>query len=221
MHSPTRSLLFVPLVTIAIYACSDAEAPGGPPSGYEDVLLEGDVTTETLVAFSEALAQRGVVDTEFQKAVFDWPADGETRPKSPPTPFCWHIGPIAKKNNDSPAAVHWSKLGSANVFAPVESARFAAPLRELFGAPRPAWADEKLYNGRGTFLVFSTKTNPKLLRIFTSAVVFQPSQAMWDEMAATGEPITATLTSATFQQGRIGPDDGPFSGASITITIAP
>lgn len=221
MHSPTRSLLFVPLVSIAIYACSDAEAPENPLKGYEDVLLEGDVTTETLVAFSEALAQRGVVDTEFQKAVFDWPADGEIRPKSPPTPFCWHIGPISKKNNASSSGAHWAGLGSSKFFDPIESEGFAAPLRELFGAPRQAFAAEKLYNGRGTFLVFSTKTNPKLLRIFTSAVVFHPSEAMWEEMAATGEPITATLTSATFQQGRIGPDDGPFSGSSITITIAP
>lgn len=220
MRMHLRSLLFVPIASIAIYSCSDEEdAPSRPPSGYEDVLIEGSVTNETLAAFAEALAQRGAVNIEDQKAVFDWPADGETRPKSPPTPFCWHIGPIADRMDSS--VERWAGIESLMPYASRASEPFASPLREWLGAPRQAFAQGESYTGRGTFLVFSTDTNPNLLRVFTSAQVFIPSQAVWDEFAATGKPITATLTSATFQQDRIGPNDGPFAGASITITIAP
>lgn len=221
MQLHIRSLLFVPIASVAIYSCSSHEEDAsGPPSGYEDVLLQGAVTDETLVAFSETLAQRGTADVASQKAVFIWPADGEILPKASLPAFNWQIGTTTKRMDSSPA-VRWAGLGSFMPHAPAEPKPFASPLRELLGAPRQAFAHGDPYNGTGTFLVFSTDTNPKLLRIFTSALTFTPSQEAWDAMVATGKPITAILTSAIFEENRIGPDEGPFVGASIKFTIAP
>ena len=70
MH--VRSILLIPLATGAIYACSDADVPAtGAPAGYEDVLLEGAVTDETLVAFVQALEKGPPADAPSKSAVFD------------------------------------------------------------------------------------------------------------------------------------------------------
>lgn len=220
MQMHIRSLLFIPIASVAIYSCSHDEDTAGPPSGYEDVQLQGAVTDETLVAFSEALAQRGTADVASQKAVFTWPGNGEVVPKSPPKEFWWQIG-VTTERADAEPAVRWAGLEALKPHAPATPKPIASPLRELLGAPRQAFAHGDPYNGTGTFLVFSTDTNPKLLRVFTSDLKFTPSQEAWNAMVAVGKPITATLTTAIFEQNRIGPDDGPFVGASIQFTIAP
>lgn len=215
-----RSILLLPLATIAIYACSDEDSASGPPTGYEDVLLEGSVTDETLVALTEALAQRAPADVSSQMAVFDWPANGAVLPRNPLPAFCWHIGSTVQRVDAMPTN-RWAGLNLQIPNASAAPERLASPLRELFGVPRQAFAHGDPYNGTGTYLVFSTDTNAKLLRVFTSNLAFTPPQAAWDDMAGAGKPITAKLVSAIFEQNRIGPDDGPFAGASITFTIAP
>ena len=215
-----RSIVLIPIATVAIYACSDEDASSGPPKGYEDVLLDGAVTDETLVAFTDALAQRAPADVASQKAVFDWPSNGEILPKTTPIVFCWHFGSTAKRVDSMPTP-RWAGLNPLTPIAPAASEPFASPLRELFGGPQRAFAHGDPYNGAATLLVFSTDTNPKLLRVFTSNLAVTPSQAAWNEMIATGKPITATLVSGVFEQNRIGLEDGPYAGATIQFTFAP
>lgn len=212
-----RAIFLFPLATATIYSCESASEP---PAGYEDVLLEGTVTDETLVAFTEALAQRTPADVSSQMAVFDAPMNGAALPRNPPPAFSWGIGSNAQREKPMPTN-RWADLNLPIPGISAAPTPFASPLRELFGGPRQAFAHGDPYNGTGTFLVFSTDANPKLLRVFTSNLAFTPSQAAWDDMAGAGKPITATLVSAIFEQNRIGADDGPFAGASITFTISP
>ncbi len=215
-----RSIVLIPIATVAIYACSDEDASSGPPKGYEDVLLDGAVTDETLVAFTDALAQRAPADVASQKAVFIWPANGEVIPKTVPGAFNWQIGSTTQRVDSMPTP-RWAGLNPLTPIVPAASGAFASPLRELFQGPRRAFAHGDPYNGTATFLVFSTDTNPKLLRVFSSNLTFTPSQAAWDTMVATGKPITATLVSGVFEQNRIGSEDGPYVGATIQFTFAP
>jgi hypothetical protein len=236
-----RSLLLVPLATVAIYAhggCSDGEMPppSSSPAGYEDVLLEGGPTDETLVAFIQAFEAGPLDDVASQRAIFDWPADGEVLPKTPPTPFCWRFGATARLDApargaslDSAWAAEVAPLrplpGAASYRSSTATtsavAIVAGPLLQLFGPPRRAAAHGTPFSGVGTYVVFSVDGNPKLLRALTGDVQFQPQQAAWDEMAATGKPITVTLVSAIFEQNRVVQEGGPFVGSSITVTIAP
>jgi hypothetical protein len=135
-----RSIVLVPVAAVAVYACSDDDAASGPPAGYEDVLLEGSVTDETLVAFTEALGQRAPAEVPSQMAVFDWPANGEKLPRNPPRPFCWHFGASAQRASSVEGERWAGLLPGSPAGSAVAHERFVSPLRELFGAPRQAFA---------------------------------------------------------------------------------
>ncbi|MEZ4295843.1 MAG: hypothetical protein R3B70_12775 [Polyangiaceae bacterium] len=75
-------------------------------------------------------------------------------------------------------------------------------------------------NGTATFLVFSTKTDPKLVRVFTTDTTFTPGQATWDTLAGAGEEITLSLVAADFDNNRIADGGDPVQGTQFTFSIA-
>jgi hypothetical protein len=212
-----RTLLLVPVASVAIYACSSSDPePSGPPPGYEDVVLGGEVTDETLVAFVEALEQGAPRDVPSQAATLDWPEDGTQLPASTPPSFCWHIGGAARRDRGAPPD-RWAGLEPV---APPPPAPASSPLRELLGPPRGALAHGAPFTGVATFLVLSTDGDPALLRALTSEVAFVPSQEAWDKVAtAASGPITVHLVSAFFEGDRV-TDGGPIEGSTSQITVA-
>ncbi|MCK6587561.1 MAG: hypothetical protein HUU21_00245 [Polyangiaceae bacterium] len=217
-----RMLLLIPLASALLYACEhDAELP----AGYTDVLLQGTVTDEALVAFAGALDQ-GPPDVVPSRApTLDSPAEGAVIPKASATTFNWHFGmtasaPKGANPGFSEKAAWWNPLSP-----PVQAARpirlLQKPLRELFGPVRSAYAHGDPFTGVATFLVFSTDSDPRLLRVFTSETSYAPDTTAWGKLAAAGKPITLTLSAADFESNRIVQEGGPFAGSSITFTISP
>jgi hypothetical protein len=218
-----RSILLVPIASVAIYACSDADVaplaplPSGLPAGYEDVLLEGLMTSESLQSLAQALADGPLEEGASTKAIVDWPADGEALPAYPPASFCWRFGALARAA--PPVPYRWVSSAPHELLPRTAPDRAVAPLLELLGPPRSAFAEGQPYTGPGTYLVFSTAAEPKLVRALTSRNAFIPTDEVWDKMAAAGAPITLTLASASFEQNRVTPYGAVMAGTTITFTI--
>jgi len=203
-------LLFVPVATALLYACGDT----GPDPADADVILEGGVTDETFVAMSSSLDQAKPTSDPAKAATLDMPVDGAVLPRATAPVFTWHIGATVQIER-SPGR-RWAGLGLLP--APAEA---WTPLRELFGPIRAASAHGTPFNGTGTYLVFSTDTDPKLVRAFTGVTTYTPSQAAWGKMTGAGKQITLTLVSALFEQDRVVQGGGPFAGSIIKFTVAP
>jgi hypothetical protein len=202
MRSALRLLFLVPLATALLYACSEPvdEKPAG------DVIYEGALTDEALVSLESALEQGAPADVPSQRPTLDTPLAGML-PKTPIPSFTWHVG--------------------ATVSVPPTLLRIPATetvfsgLFDLFGPIRSAHAHGTPYTGPATYLVFSTPSNAKLVRVLTSNESYTPSQAVWDKMVTAAAPITLTLTQAVFQDNRIAQDGGPYKGTETTFTISP
>jgi len=214
-----RLLLTVPFAAAALVACGSDETTGGdgptPTPGYEDVELYGEVTDEALAAFTAALGA-GITEDATRAAVLDVPTEGQVIPSDPVPQFAWHFGGTSELAPEPFDAVPLR----------IAPSRGEAPSRVLgafFGAlgVRSAHAHGAPFNGRATFLTFATADNPKLVRIFTSQTVFQPSVQTWAKFTAATGPITVTLLSADLEQNRVILDGGPIQGGSATFTVAP
>jgi len=74
-------------------------------------------------------------------------------------------------------------------------------------------------NGPTFFLLFSSASNPKLLRLFTSLTSYTPDGADWQKLVLAAEPISVNVTSATFENDLLTADGGPHIGQTIAVTI--
>jgi hypothetical protein len=220
-----RALLLVPFSCAALYACADDhETEPQAPSGYEDVVYEGTVTDEALTPLVSALEQGMPLDVASKAPTLDAPADAAQVPRSPIPTFTWHIGATASNRGMATdrrrAEVFPDHAGPERRSAGGE-ASLLGPLAELFGPVRSAEAHGTPFTGTATWVVFSTSSNPKLERVFTSELAHTPSQAAWDTMVAAAAPITVTLIGGIFESNRLAADGGPFRGSATTFTIAP
>ena len=211
-----QSLLLVPAATALLYACGHDDAESLPP-GDEDVLLEGNVTDETFLALRGALDQGAPADVPSQAATLDQFADGDTLPRASAPVFTWHFGAAASRGS-AVRPFRWAGLRLAPERAATQA---SSAFREIFGPVRSAHAHGDPFNGNATYLVFSVDSDPKLVRVFTGATSYTPAQEAWDKMVAAGKPITLTLISAIFEDNRIVPDGGPFTGSTTQFTVAP
>lgn len=84
---------------------------------------------------------------------------------------------------------------------------------------RSAYAHGAPMNGDAFLLVFSTETDPKLLRVFTQEKSYSPSDDEWQRLAQASGVVTLTVTHAIFEQGRLTEDGGPFTGAPVHFTV--
>ncbi|HWZ93171.1 MAG TPA: hypothetical protein VNW92_30135 [Polyangiaceae bacterium] len=74
-------------------------------------------------------------------------------------------------------------------------------------------------NGQAFMLVFSSSSDPKLLRVFTSLTSYTPDAKAWQKLVAAGGPISVNVTSATFENDLLTSDGGPHIGQTISITL--
>jgi hypothetical protein len=84
---------------------------------------------------------------------------------------------------------------------------------------RSAFAHGTPMNGDAFLLVFSTPSDPKVLRVFTQARSYVPSADEWRRLVEQSGFVTLTITHAIFEQGRLTEDGGPFVGQSVRFTI--
>jgi hypothetical protein len=121
------------------------------------------------------------------------PQDGAALPSSPPFTFTWDAS----------------------------SAR-RAPLPSWLGPERSALAHGTPYTGVAYILTFRTSTNPRLLRVATSATSYTPDEAAWNDLKAAGTPITLTLTVARTESNNVVVGGGPYtSSKGVTFTVEP
>ena len=190
---------------MVLSGCESPTNPSPPIStepDIEGVVYESLATDEGLVAL---LGQQAASDPA-QNAIFDVPMANMSLPAASPATFAWHIGESATL---WPPSLHnwtlhkWALAINANL------------------GPRRAYAHGAPINGRGYFLVFSTPSAPKLLRVFTTELTYTPDATAWATLVSAGVPISLTITNAIFEDSRVAQDGGPFAGPAISFTIAP
>ncbi|HMY19518.1 MAG TPA: hypothetical protein PKA58_24505 [Polyangium sp.] len=206
-----RTLMLVPLACATIYGCETTEEELSPELA--DVLFEGATTDEALIALDASIQQKAPVADPTQAPVLDMPT-ATMLPKTPIPTFTWHAGAAVRNepwNIDAPTLLR----------VPEPQSPFRGGLAELFGPIKAAHAHGDPLVGPATFLVFSTATNPKLTRVFTSLTSYTPTQAVWDKMIAANAEITLSLVGAQFDANRIADGGGPFQGTKFAFTITP
>jgi len=211
-----RMLVLLPLACAAIYGCEHEEEEV-LSAELSDVLFEGGATDEALVALDSALDQKDPVADATRSPVLDMPSAAQL-PKSPVPTFTWHSGMVTHLSPgrmdvlpDAPALIQWPESKSV----------VAMGLSEFFGPVKAAHAHGDPLVGPATFLVFSTATNAKLVRVFTNQTSYTPAQSVWDKLVAANAEITLSLIGAEFDNNRIADGGGPFQGTKYVFTITP
>lgn len=196
MPRPSRWILASILATSLVFSlpsCSDAPTSG--PEGQTTLDTEGVVFVDP--ATDEALlALLGATpkNDASQSVVVDTPAEGVVLAKDTPPTVTWHVG---------------TGMG--------------ATLRALglWLSPRSAWAHGAPLYGRAYLLVFSTPSNPKVLRIFTTNLDYAFDDATWSTLSGVQGLVTLTITNAIFDANRIAADGGPFVGEPRSFSMEP
>lgn len=199
---------------------------GGSGEDLSDVIYEAEATDEAL----EALVAAAPKDQPEKAATFLNPANDSELPRNPPFQFEWQPGSGQTGRLESPPSwVTRPVVGRAlpRGFAvpastpPSAIERFGMNVlgHALSNVPS-AFAHGTPVNGPGFFLTLSTADNPKFLRVFTLDTKYTPEAPAWEALAAVGEPITARILSAEFEENRVLQDGGPWLSEPITFTIA-
>lgn len=217
-----RTMLLLPFACAALYGCP-SEPPEETHEGeeYADVVYEGETTDEGMVSLGGALDQKAPVEDAARAPELD--STAAELPKSPIPKFEWHIG---AKASFAPGLLTGPEKALA--LLPAASGPAWAPgagaLREiaaLFGPVRAASAHGEPMNGAATFLVFSTKSDAKLVRVLTDETSYTPSQEVWDKLVGAKAEITLSLIGATFDANRIADGGDPVQGSKLAFTITP
>jgi hypothetical protein len=82
-----------------------------------------------------------------------------------------------------------------------------------------ASASDAGFSGMVYLLVFSTPSNAKLLRVFTTDTTYTPDAAAWKTLVSVNGPITLNVTTSTFADGTLTADGGPHNGQTLSFTI--
>jgi len=180
-----------------------------------DVVYETGATDEALEALLAATPETDAAHA----ATFTWPSDGDIVTADSVPTFCWQAGPTARLDVRTPRVGVLTPAPRAHHEASTFDVAARAVLGPLLAHVQPAYAHGDPVNGPGYFLVFSTASNDKLVRVFTTGLDYTPDADHWDTLKGAGAEITATVTSATFDSNRIADGGGPWNGTPIKFTI--
>jgi hypothetical protein len=204
--------VIVALGVAALAACGEETAPDDGQA-LADVLYESGAVDEGL----ESLLAATPKDDETRAARFLWPSNGEVLSSdTTPLQIWWDLGTMAMMRE--PAS-----LPSPFVRDVAPASLRRAPsfgeraLGLLLGGIEEAHAHGTPMSGSGFFLTFATPSNPKLLRVFTKNLGYEPDDAKRTLLTSQTEEITIELVTAEFDQNRIAQDGGPFRTKPITI----
>ncbi len=98
----TRSILaLIPALCLLGSGCSNEEEEH---EGHEDVILEGDVTDETMVGLANALEAGDPVASSAKAPTLDSPTEGASLPAGTIPTFTWHVGASTLAARPAPGA---------------------------------------------------------------------------------------------------------------------
>jgi hypothetical protein len=195
------------------FGCGDSgtDGEGGENPALADVVYEGGATDEAL----EALLDASIVTTAATPANFTAPLNMAVVPASPAPTFTWTVATTAARA-PSDRTTPPGRLFDAPRSSP-EGVVERSLARWLSNVP-VAYAHGTPTSGPGFLVVFSTASNDKLVRVFTTNTSYTPSADALAKLTGAGTTIHAVITSAEFDQNRIAQDGGPWKGAEITFT---
>lgn len=203
--------LALPLAAAAALSLVQACHDDDHGTSSDGTVLEGAATDEALVQLDAAPSK-----PSSKALAFTAPLDGSKLPAATPATFSWSFGAAIQDG------------GATGFLLPHPSScsvvpSFRRPVVPSFTFPfeRPAFAHGAPVNGQAYLVTFSTASNPKLLRVFTTLTSYTPSAGAWSSLKSANAPIKASLRTAIFENNNVAADGGPFDGASITFTIAP
>lgn len=186
-----RTVLVVGALVAGTMACDTHDDT--VPASLADVVFAAGANDESLVELLAATP----VDGQGQGAVMDLPTEGTQLSGALAPTFAWHAGPTARAQ---PPLLH--------------------QLVQWFGIPK-AHAHGVAVSGKAYFLVVSSSSDPQLLRVFTKETTYQPSAAAWAKIKGAGGTLTAVVTSAQFDTGKITSNGGPFLGKPVHFGVTP
>ncbi len=214
----------------AACATSDGPADAVDPSLADVVFLKGatpralgsllDATPIPDVTLAPTLLEpaNNAVLLASQKVVFEWSRDGMTAMRTAPgatTPAL-------------PTPAFAALAAGPTLFPAGETAldktstrSFPAWLGELIGPERTALAAPATLDQKGYFLLFSTDSTPRLLRVFTTETTYTPDAKAWKTLADAGTWTKLIVVAGAFLKDDLVVGTGPFVGAPILFCIEP
>ena len=191
-----RTTLLVALASSAAYmpACSSSSDSAASSTALTaGVLYEGEATEVTLLQ---------ILNTEADS--WGWAGGAFIAPK-PDKALAVNTGATIV-SADTPYTFAW-RSDPSDVF-PQAGAAGALSIAAGGG-----------FTGMAYLLVFSTPENPRLLRVYTTNPSYTPSAAAWQQLVSAKGPITAALTTATFENDALTVEGGPHGGQQLSLTI--
>ena len=76
------------------------------------------------------------------------------------------------------------------------------------------------FTGVAFLLVFSTPSNPNLLRVVTTDSSFTPSADAWKTLTSSSEPVALKLASGTFENDELTAEGGPHQGQALGLSFS-
>ncbi len=191
---------------------SGSDGTGGQGPDISDVIYEGGTNDEAL----EALLAAAVVEDAEKVPVVTWPLDGDEMPDDEIPWFGWQPASELAQAPVQPTPHRYGRTLPPPSLQPTVVQRVMEP---LLAGVRSAHAHGEPISGPGFFAVISSESEPELVRVFTTAREYLPTEEVWEKIKAVNEPITVTVTAAEFDNNRIAQEGGPWKGSSITFTI--
>lgn len=203
--SQRNDRLFAAIIAVftTLCACSNAAPSGDTPAPAATAVTRADIVD---VIYESGTTDEGVLtllgaptlSEPTAAAVVIAPADQSAL--SGPVTFSYRLGASAARERGRS-----------------RERRFAWP--EWLTLERSAYAHGAPMNGDAFLLVFSSATEPKLLRVFTQERTYEPTAGEWQRLTQASGSVSLAVTHAIFEQGRLTQDGGPFAGTPVHFTV--
>ncbi|MFZ5895607.1 MAG: hypothetical protein ACOY0T_31410 [Myxococcota bacterium] len=197
-------LLLSALLACGTFACSSDHHDDENPA-FADVAFVGGTTDEAL----EQLLDAARKDVPSEYVTFLSPAASATLSKDTPTNFQFQ-GASAKLPSPSLNRHTMPMFRQRSALEELEALLTPIGVAHAHGTP---------FNGTAYLLVFDDAAKSTRLRVFTSQTSYTPDASAWAGLAAGEQPITLSVTSATFESNAVLSDGGPFVGGTLSFSV--
>ena len=194
-------------------ACVSEEPEQTVDPALADVVFEGSATPGALASLLDATP---IPDVSLAPYISDPPNNAVLKASERPL-FAWSPDGMTATLAPAPAS-------PPALLVPLENKRSGALpawLADLVGPERTAFAATPALTGKGYFLLFSTDSIPRLLRVFTTETTYTPDAKAWKTLVDAGTWTKLIVVSARFWQDERLVGTGPFVGSPILFCIEP
>ncbi len=193
-------------------ACVSEEPTETVDPALADVVFQGGATPGALASLLDATP---VPDVSLAPYISDPPNNAVLKASETPT-FRWAPDGVTATRAPIPDS-------PPSLLPPLET----RPPRTLAGwlaavaGERTAYAAQPTLTGKGYFLLFSTDSTPRLLRVFTTETSYTPDAKAWKTLVDTGVWTKLIVVSARFWKDHMFAETGPFVGSPVLFCIEP